>query len=47
MVIGKDDELVLPDLTFNGGILSWVKEIKYLAAFLKSKKDLKMNEENF
>ena len=42
-VIGKDDELLLPDITFGGGILSWVKEIKYLGVFLKSKKGLKIN----
>ena len=45
MVIGKDYELLLPDMTLIGGILSWVKEIKYLSVFLKSKKGLRINLE--
>ena len=42
MVICEDDELLLPNMTLGSGILSWVKEIKYLGVFLKSKKGFRV-----
>ena len=35
MGIGKDDKLLLLEMILGGGILSWVKEIKYMDVFLK------------
>ena len=43
MVIGRNDDDILPDLYLGPGILGWVKEIKYLGLYLQSRKGLRVN----
>lgn len=40
IVIGKDDNIVLPVIKLGASLLSWVKEVKCLGVLFQSRKGL-------
>jgi hypothetical protein len=45
IVVGRDDESVLPIMNLGSDELCWVKELKYLGVFMQSHKGLRINIE--